>query len=168
MGNVKSLIGNAGNIKNYISTVYDSIMSKVTSGKALSKGESFGTLWRFGERPCHAGQIVSHKVLPNGNTKLRIFTAFAGDSKPLAFESIIMDPARRVVSKSCGLVDSAIDAPKVNDVLKRLGSDVRYSSIGTAVYGSTLSKTDVGKASNRIFQSNPGAKRLLAGNMKIV
>ena len=168
MGNVKSLIGNAGNIKNYISTVYDSIMSKVTSGKALSKGESFGTLWRFGERPCHAGQIVSHKVLPNGNTKLRIFTAFAGDSKPLAFESIIMDPARRVVSKSCGLVDSAIDAPKVNDVLKRLGSDVRYSSIGTAVYGSTLSKTDVGKASSRIFQSNPGAKRLLAGNMKIV
>ena len=79
-----------------------------------------------------------------------------------------MDPARRVVSKSCGLVDSAIDAPKVNDVLKRLGSDVRYSSIGTAVYGSTLSKTDVGKASNRIFQSNPGAKRLLAGNMKII
>lgn len=168
MGNVKSLIGNAGNIKNYISTVYDSIMSKVTSGKALSKGESFGTLWRFGERPCHAGQIVSHKVLPNGNTKLRIFTAFAGDSKPLAFESIIMDPARRVVSKSCGLVDSAIDAPKVNDVFKRLGSDVRYSSIGTAIYGSTLSKTDVGKASNRIFQSNPGAKRLLAGNMKII
>lgn len=168
MGNVKSLIGNTGNIKNYISAVYDSIMSKVTSGKALSKGESFGTLWRFGDRPCHAGQIVSHKVLPNGNTKLRIFTALAGDSKPLAFESIIMDPARRVVSKSCGLVDSAIDAPKVNDVLKRLGSDVRYSSIGTAVYGSTLSKTDVGKASNRIFQSNPGAKRLLAGNMKII
>ena len=168
MGNVKSLIGNTGNIKNYISAVYDSIMHKITSGKALSKGESFGTLWRFGDRPCHAGQIVSHKVLPNGNTKLRIFTALAGDSKPLAYESIVMNSARSVVSKSCGLIDPAIDAPKVNAVFEKLGSDVRYSSIGTAVYGSTLSKTDVGKASNRIFQSNPGAKRLLAGNMKII
>ena len=32
-------------------------------------------LWQFGEAPPHAGQFLSSKRLPNGNTQKRIVTA---------------------------------------------------------------------------------------------
>ena len=82
--------------------VYESLISKVKGHKLLDKGEMLVHTWRFPDKPVHAGQILSQKILPNGNKKLRLVTAFANDGG-LGLETITYSPSGELLEAYAGI-----------------------------------------------------------------
>lgn len=58
-------------------------------------------LWQFGEETPHAGQFLSSKRLPNGNTQKRIVTAY-GNNNMLGIETNVYDKNNNLVKSYFG------------------------------------------------------------------
>ncbi len=64
-------------------------------------GQKAVKLWQFGEEAPHAGQFLSSKKLPNGNTQKRIVTAY-GNNNMLGFETNVYDKNNNLVKSYFG------------------------------------------------------------------
>lgn len=118
--------------------VYNSAIRKVKGEKLLSRGEKIVHQWRFNNRPVHAGQILSTKILPNGNKKVRLLTAFANDGA-LGLESVLYSPNGELLEAYAG---------------------IRRNSTGTKAISGTME--EVRKfAASQIYYGNPDAKKLI-------
>ena len=64
-------------------------------------GQEIVKLWQFGEKTPHAGQFLSSKKLPNGNTQKRIVTAY-GNNNMLGIETNVYDKNNNLVKSYFG------------------------------------------------------------------
>lgn len=155
--------------KNFLCKMYDTCLSKVKGLQPLKEGEHLGTIWKFGDRPAHAGQVYSKKVLPNGSVKQRLLTVFAGKGKPMILDTCITKNGK-VLSASSGYLNPAIDVDMVN-VTRKLADQPTILPMGTMRYASTTtgdSLKEVRNASNVFYKSNPSARRLfMGGDLKV-
>lgn len=154
-------------VKNFLCKMYDTCLSKVKGLQPLKEGECLGTIWKFGDRPAHAGQVYSKKVLPNGSVKQRLLTIFAGKGKPMILDTCITKNGK-VLSASSGYLDSI--AGMANSAFK-LADKPAISPMGTMKYASTTagdSLKEVRNTSNTFYRLNPSARRLfMGGDLKV-
>lgn len=87
---------------NQMKTVYDKLMSKVQGKVRTQEGERIVHVWRFGDRTPHAGQVLSRKVLPNGNVQYRISTASGCDST-IAVDTRVYSPSGELLKSYFGI-----------------------------------------------------------------
>lgn len=154
-------------VKNFLCKMYDTCLSKVKGLQPLKEGECLGTIWKFGDRPAHAGQVYSKKVLPNGSVKQRLLTIFAGKGKPMILDTCITKNGK-VLSASSGYLDPI--AGMANSAFK-LADKPTISPMGTMKYASTTagdSLKEVRNTSNTFYRLNPSARRLfMGGDLKV-
>lgn len=154
-------------VKNFLCKMYDTCLSKVKGLQPLKEGECLGTIWKFGDRPAHAGQVFSKKVLPNGSVKQRLLTIFAGKGKPMILDTCITKNGK-VLSASSGYLDPI--AGMANSAFK-LTDKPTISPMGTMKYASTTagdSLKEVRNTSNTFYRLNPSARRLfMGGDLKV-
>jgi hypothetical protein len=114
---------------NQVAAVHDKIMQKITGKINLAKNESVITAWRFGNRPIHAGQICGKKVLPNGNTQIRITTAYAGDATTIATDTKVYSPSGELLKAYHGIRGNRIACTNEDGVVTKVINETRaYSS----------------------------------------
>ena len=118
--------------------LWDSSFSKIRGLKRLNESEKLVKIWQFGDRPAHAGQIFSTKILPNGNKKFRMLTVYGNNA--IGLETMVKDSSGRVVPSSA-----------FAGIYRQNGSSEALSS--------TIE--EVKKfAAKRLYGASPDAKRL--------
>jgi hypothetical protein len=114
---------------NQVAAVHDKLMQKIAGNANLSKNEAVITAWRFGNKPIHAGQIRGKKVLPNGNTQLRITTAYAGDSNMIATDTKVYSPSGELLKAYHGVRGAQVTCKNADGVVIKATNETRaYSS----------------------------------------
>jgi hypothetical protein len=104
-------------------------MQKITGEVKLAKNEAVITAWRFGNKPAHAGQIRGKKVLPNGNTQIRITTAYAGDAKTIATDTKVYSPSGELLKAYHGIRGGRVTCENADGVVTDVINETRaYSS----------------------------------------
>lgn len=112
-----------------IKAIHRALIKKITGQTPLAKNESLITLWRFGDKPAHAGQLFGQKTLPNGNIQKRVTTAYAGDSHRIATDTKVYSPSGELLKTYHGIRGAHMDLTDANGVLKKsLNETAAYSS----------------------------------------
>lgn len=87
----------------FISNIHSQLMRKIKTPKSCKNNEQIVKLWRFENKPVHAGQIQGTKILPNGNKQVRITTAYAGDSSQIALDTRVYSPSGELLKVYHGI-----------------------------------------------------------------
>jgi regulator of extracellular matrix RemA (YlzA/DUF370 family) len=99
------------------------ILSKINNKRPLNvlKNEEVITAWRFGDnKPAHAGQILDRKILPNGNKKVRIATAYANESNPIGINTKIYSPSGELLKSYYGIRGGKVVIKDADGTIKQI------------------------------------------------
>ena len=114
---------------NFVSSVHKKLMNKISKSGFCKEGEKIVTLWRFDNRPPHAGQLQGCKILPNGNKQVRITTAYAGDAHVISTDTRIYSPEGELLKAYHGIRGAEMKyvTPK-NELIKHILPTQAYAN----------------------------------------
>jgi len=118
------------------SAVWNNLQCRFRYGFPLPENMKLLHLWKFYDRPPHAGQVLTVKTLPNGNIQKRITTAYG--SEVLGLETGVYSPKGELLKAYAGIRDCD-------------------SSTWCYASGIKEAKTLI----NKVYSNQPDAKRLL-------
>lgn len=117
----------------HITSIHEKLMKKITGSQPCEAGERIVHIWKFGNKPAHAGQIYGQKVLPNGNIQRRITTAYAGDANTIATDTRVYSPKGELLKAYYGVRGAKVSVQRANGEIEKLTDETRTFATGKDV-----------------------------------